>query len=182
MILSGNSYEKELELGNIVISPFRKDFLNPNSYDLHLGKELYQLDDLIVDPLKEHRWTEYDLSKQYKVIDPGKLYLGHTVELAGSSVYIPKIEGKSTLARLGISIHLTAGYGDIGFIGSWTLEITTVKPFVLRYGMPICQIEFDVIRGDIHHLYNGKYNARDGVGLPEARTDWIFMYDEKESQ
>lgn len=175
MILSGNSFKQEIELGNIVISPFFEKYVNPNSYDLHLGKSLYRLDDEEVDPLKDHKWFEFDLSERERIIQPGKLYLAHTIEIAGSSVYIPKIEGKSTLARLGLSIHLTAGYGDIGFIGSWTLEITTVKPFVLRYGMPICQIEFDVIKGDKHIFYNGKYNAQTSVGLPQARTDWVFL-------
>lgn len=182
MILSGNSFKQEIELGNIVISPFHEKYVNPNSYDLHLGKSLYRLDDEEVDPLKDHKWFEFNLLERDTIIQPGKLYLAHTIEVAGSTVYIPKIEGKSTLARLGLSIHLTAGYGDIGFIGSWTLEITTVKPFILRYGMPICQIEFDVIKGDKHIFYNGKYNSQTGVGLPQKRTDWIFLLDEEDEE
>ncbi len=179
MILSGSSYKQEIELGNIVIKPFYEKYVNPNSYDLHLGEILYRLDDEVVDPLKDHNWTMFDLKENDIVIQPGELYLGHTIEVAGSNVYVPKIEGKSTLARLGLSIHLTAGYGDVGFIGSWTLEITTIKPFVLRYGMPICQIEFDVIKGDKSIFYTGKYNNQNSVGLPSARHDWVFLDDSK---
>jgi len=175
MIITGKSFKEEIQNGNIIISPFDEQFINPNSYDLHLGRYLYRLDDRIVDPLKPHKWTKYDLTERDIIIKPNKLYLGHTVEIAGSTVYVSKIEGKSTLGRLGLSIHMTAGYGDIGFVGSWTLEITTVKPFVLRYGMPICQIEFSVVKGLQYNLYSGRYNGKIEVGLPEPRTDWVFL-------
>mgnify|MGYP001270291295 CR=1 FL=1 len=184
MILAASAIAAGVREGTIVVDPFDLRFLGPNSYDLHLGSRMVRLAAPLVDPLTPTAYEECPFRETYTVF-PGELYLAHTVERAGSAVYVPKIEGKSTLARLGLSIHVTAGYGDVGFVGSWTLEITTVRPFVLHAGMPICQIEFSTLlrkEGEEDRLYVGTYNGLEDIGLPRPRGDWIFLGDPRSGE
>jgi len=177
MILAASAIAAGVREGTIVVDPFDLRFLGPNSYDLHLGSRMVRLAAPLVDPLTPTAYEECPFRETYTVF-PGELYLAHTVERAGSAVHVPKIEGKSTLARLGLSLHVTAGYGDVGFVGAWTLEITTLRPFVLHAGMPICQIEFSTLlrkEGEEDRLYAGAYSGLEGIGLPRPRRDWVFL-------
>lgn len=176
MILAASAIAQGVREGSIVLDPFDPAFLGPNSYDLHLGSRVVRLTAPLVDPLASTAYEECSFGETLIVL-PGELYLAHTVERAGSTVFVPKIEGKSTLARLGLSVHVTAGYGDVGFVGAWTLEITTVRPFVLHRGMPVCQIEFTtLLRGDGEDRgYCGAYNGLADIGIPRPRTDWVLL-------
>lgn len=72
------------------------------------------------------------------------------------------IEGRSSIGRMGISIHTTAGFGDIGFEGYWTLEISVIKPVIIYPFIEICQIYYCEVSGDIEKVYKGKYsNSKD---------------------
>lgn len=178
--LSGTRIENEVEGERIIISPFDKNNLGPNSYDLTLGPILktYQtqldfrgktpLDFKRENPTNEH---EIDAEKGF-VLFPNMLYLAHTNEVAGSNYYVPCIEGRSSVARLGIQVHLTAGFGDVGFIGQWTLEILVVQPVRVYEGMRICQVYFDTIEGTVDKLYEGKY--KDSRGVIESRSHKDF--------
>lgn len=169
-MLSGLSIKNCVNNGTIIINPFNLNQLGPNSYDLKLGDEIrsYVLNEYVC----EHTSTHYldsskknisniiDLPSDGIILFPNKLYLAATMEIAGSSHYVPCIEGRSSLARLGLQVHMTAGFGDIGFIGRWTLEMTVVHPVKIYPNMRICQIYFEEISGD-YMLYNGKYtNSR----------------------
>ena len=167
-MLTGLEIIKEVFDGKIVVSPFDANRVGPNSYDLRLGPTLKMYNRAIgnmggaLDPKKVNTTTDIILNNNGYAIRPGVLYLGHTEEKAGSDHYIPCIEGRSSLARLGIQVHMTAGFGDIGFIGQWTLEIQAVHPVILYPRMRICQIYFQKPIGEIE-LYKGKYSESKGV-------------------
>lgn len=94
---------------------------------------------------------------------PGVLYLASTHERIGSDFYAPHIHGKSSLARLGLSVHLTAGFGEPGFKYQWTLEMTVEHPFLLVPGMRIGQVEFEPVQGDIvNYDLKGSYGQQEG--------------------
>ena len=94
-------------------------------------------------------------------MNPGRLYLGRTVEYTETKGYVPMIEGRSSIGRLGMFIHVTAGFGDVGFCGYWTLEISCIQPVRIYPGIEICQIFYHEITGDVIE-YNGKYqNSKD---------------------
>ena len=97
------------------------------------------------------------------ILMPGTLYLGETVEYTETTGYVPKIDGRSTTGRLGIVIHLTAGFGDNGFKGKWTLEITVTHPVIVYPNMEIGQLYFEEIQGDSSMKYDGKYQNQQGV-------------------
>ena len=127
MMLSGKEIEKKLGK-DIVIEPFNKNQLNPNSYNLKLHNELLIYDEDILDMKKENKTKTIIIPEEGLVLEPGKLYLGRTVEYTETNNYVPMLEGRSSIGRLGLFIHVTAGFGDVGFKGYWTLEIFCVQP------------------------------------------------------
>jgi dCTP deaminase len=162
-MLSGLKIEEEL--GKCIhIVPFKRENLNPNSYDLTLDNILRIYERGVLD-VKHDNPTRKEIIPEsgYRLL-PGILYLGSTVETTETIKYIPMIEGKSSLARLGISIHATAGFGDIGFCGKWTLEISVIHPVIIYPFMKIAQIYFDSIEGPFE-LYKGKYQHQ-GSAVP----------------
>ena len=106
-----------------------------------------------------------DDGKQWWPLRPGELYLATTKEVVGTkpdSGVVPMLHGRSSTGRLGISVHVTAGFGDVGFVGQWTLEITVVKPTLLRPGMRIAQFAFHELKGARCEGYAGRYQAQSG--------------------
>lgn len=233
-MLSGLEIKRQIELGNIKIEPFNEKQLNPNSYNIKLGKHLkvyeaanygidyvelkvnemmkqhmdeykkvckdienmdelteetnqehnkflenlYQkhceyandiLREIALDPKKDNPVIDIEIPEEGYVLRPGVLYLGTTEEYTETIGLIPNIDGRSTTGRLGIEIHRTAGFGDNGFKGKWTLEITVTHPVIVYAGMEIGQIYYEEINGDSSMLYNGKYqNQKD---TEQARVD-----------
>ncbi|GHU69148.1 deoxycytidine triphosphate deaminase [Clostridia bacterium] len=172
MILSGKAIHNAVKAGEITISPFSSSQLNPNSYNVRLGSEmLLQPAYMSIDPLYKQQLyslrTNDDGHGAYFELNPGRLYLGHTEEIVGSDVYVPMLNGRSSLARLGLQVHLTAGLGDVGFLGKWTLEFTTVNPIRLYIGMEIAQFAFYTVARaggeDTLQQYNGKYQGSQSV-------------------
>ncbi len=161
MILSAEEILKAIENGDIVIDPFNESQLNPNSYNLKLHNELFILKDSILDMKKESSFEKITIPEAGIVLEPGELYLGRTLEYTETRNYVPLIEGRSSLGRLGISIHSTAGFGDVGFKGYWTLEISVVKPVRIYPFVEVCQIYYCELKGKAP-LYKGKYqDSRD---------------------
>ena len=156
MILSGKEIEKCLGK-EIEITPFNKSQLNPNSYNLRLHNELLVYEDNILDMKKPNKVKSITIPDDGYLLEPGKLYLGRTVEYTKTDCYVPMLEGRSSVGRLGLFIHVTAGFGDVGFAGYWTLEIFCVQPIKIYPNVEICQIYYHTIKGD-HEKYNsGKY-------------------------
>lgn len=116
-----------------------------------------------LDPRKENETIDIDIPEEGYVLLPGTLYLGETVEYTETYGFVPNIDGRSTTGRLGIEVHRTAGFGDNGFKGKWTLEITVTHPVIVYPGMEIGQLYYETIEGDTSITYNGKYQNQDGV-------------------
>ena len=97
------------------------------------------------------------------VLEPGILYLGRTIEYTKTENYVPMLEGRSSVRRLGLYVHVTAGFGDVGFSGYWTLEIQCVQPVRIYPGVEICQIYYHSIEGEYVKYRSGKYQNNTGI-------------------
>ena len=91
------------------------------------------------------------------------MYLGITEEYTETHATVPFLEGKSSVGRLGIDIHATAGKGDVGFCNHWTLEISVSHLVRIYKGMPIGQLIYFKVDGDIDNYYNKKQSAKYNV-------------------
>lgn len=160
MILSDQLILKEIEAGSIVIEPFDRACLGTNSYDVHLGKHLACYTNRELDAKKHNTIAHFEIPKEGFVLQPNTLYLGVTLEYTETHKHVPFLEGKSSTGRLGIDIHATAGKGDVGFCNTWTLEISATQPVRIYAGMPIGQLIYFVVEGDIETFYNTKGNAK----------------------
>ncbi|NJL75695.1 MAG: dCTP deaminase [Saprospiraceae bacterium] len=160
MILSDKKILASIETKEIVIEPFDITNLGTNSYDVHLGKTLAVYKNRVLDA-KQHNAIEYfSIPSEGIVLQPNTLYLGVTEEYTETHNAVPFLEGKSSVGRLGIDIHATAGKGDVGFCNTWTLEISCTQPVRVYAGMPIGQLIYFTIDGDIMNYYNQKKNAK----------------------
>jgi dCTP deaminase len=170
MILSDKEILREMRAGNIVISPFRRCCLGSNSYDIHLGKTLAIYKDEILDAKKENVCVYIEIPPEGFVLRPNELYLGITEEYNENHKHVPFLEGKSSIGRLGIDIHATAGKGDVGFCNHWTLEMSVKRPVRIYAGMPIGQIIFFKLKGEAITPYNkkptAKYNNPSAIPMP----------------
>jgi dCTP deaminase len=161
MILSG--VEIRRNLGNdIIIDPFDEERLNPNSYNLTLHDEMLTYEEVVLDMRKPNRVRRVTIPPDGLVLSPNQLYLGRTAERTETHNLVPMIEGRSSVGRLGLFVHVTAGFGDVGFCGYWTLEMFAVQPVRIYPGVPICQIFYHQIVGEITEYCSEKYqNNRD---------------------
>jgi dCTP deaminase len=160
MILSDQRILEEIEKETIKIQPYNRDFLGSNSYDVHLGKHLATYKDKTLDAKKHNEIDHFEIPEEGYVLQPGELYLGVTEEYTETHVHVPFLEGKSSTGRLGIDIHATAGKGDVGFCGNWTLEISCKIPVRIYKGMPIGQLIYFPVEGDVEVKYNSKKDAK----------------------
>lgn len=160
MILSDREILDCIEKKTIVIEPYDRSCLGTNSYDVHLSKHLAMYKDDVLDAKKHNEIIHFEISKEGYVLMPGNLYLGSTLEYTETHTTVPFLEGKSSVGRLGIDIHATAGKGDVGFCNHWTLEISCSKPVRVYEGMPIGQLIYFMVNGDIENYYNKKTTAK----------------------
>lgn len=160
MILSDARILEEMEKGTIVVTPYDRACLGSNSYDVHLGKFLAVYTDEVLDAKKHNTIEHFEIPEEGYVLQPDVFYLGVTEEYTESHAHVPFLEGKSSTGRLGIDIHATAGKGDVGFCGNWTLEISVKKPVRVYAGMPIGQLIYFPVDGEILVPYNSKKNAK----------------------
>lgn len=159
MILTGAEIVKCVESGEIKISDFDASRIGPNSYDLRLSDTILVYRDSVLDAAKENPVSEIRIPGDGLVLMPGELYLGRTEEWTDSGTYIPMLEGRSSIGRLGLFVHVTAGFGDRFFKGCWTLELTPVKPLRIYAGMRVCQIYYYQCNGNPGDRYDGKYQG-----------------------
>lgn len=165
MILTSHEIEQQIALGNIVISDFDKARLNPNSYNLRIADKIYKYKDRLLNlkSIKEAELEEFVIPQEGFVLEPNTLYLGSTLEYTETHNLVPKIDGRSSTGRAGLFVHVTAGFGDIGFCGHWTLEFCAVQPIVIYPFAELCQISYHAIQGDVRQTYNGNYQNNKGV-------------------
>jgi dCTP deaminase len=160
MILSDTKILEGIQNGEIVIEPFDREQLGTNSYDVHLGKWLARYKDHILDARKHNEIEYFEIPEEGFVLHPNTLYLGVTQEYTETHKAVPFLEGKSSVGRLGIDIHATAGKGDVGFCNTWTLEISCTHPVRVYAGMPIGQLIYFRVEGHIEQYYNKKKSAK----------------------
>lgn len=164
MILNGAQIKSEYEQDRITIQPYEKNNIGPNSYDITLSKHLKIIAEndvsragqAFIDPDTPQNAQSVKMPQEGYILQPGNLYLGSTVEAIGSEYYVPMLEGRSSVGRMGLFIHVTAGFGDIGFQSNWTLELCTIMPIRVYPGMRIGQVFFyECSSRDT--IYRGRY-------------------------
>src|SRR3954464_5338848 len=160
MILSDTRILEEIGKGTIKIEPYRRDCLGSNSYDVHLGRHLATYKEHIIDAKKHNEIEHFEIPEEGFVLYPHIFYLGVTQEYTETHEHVPFLEGKSSTGRLGIDIHATAGKGHVGFCNTWTLEISCVHPVRIYAGMPIGQLIYFPVDGEVINKYNTKKNAK----------------------
>jgi dCTP deaminase len=202
-VLSGRAIEQAMAEGRIQVDPFDRKYVNPASYDLTLGDgvRVYEhsvfshprswsgpgaedgsnfepnhnnsLDSRIANSTKS-----FKIGEDGWLLKPGIGYLMHTHERVCTDSYVPVLDGKSSIGRLFITIHVTAGYGDPGFNGQFTLEVTSTQPVRVYAGMRFCQVRFHTISGE-PVLYQGHYTGAKAVGAIPSRSWEQFEDDQK---
>jgi dCTP deaminase len=162
MILSGKEIDKRIGK-DIVIDPYDRSRLNPNSYNLALHNELILYKNALLDMKKENAFETLKIPDEGLVLEPNRLYLGRTIEYTETKSLVPMLEGRSSIGRLGLFIHVTAGFGDVGFKGFWTLEIFCIQPIRIYAGVEICQIYYHTIEGAFENYSSNKYQHNRGI-------------------
>ncbi len=171
MLLSGIEIKNNLGKG-IVINPFSEKQLGPNSYNLKLHDELLVYTESTLDMKKENRYEKIIIPEEGLLLEPNTLYLGRTLEFTSTDGFVPMLEGRSSVGRLGLFVHVTAGFGDIGFAGYWTLEIHCIQPIIIYPYIEICQIYYHTIQGE-YKLYNSKkYQNNSGIQASKLYLDF----------
>lgn len=162
MILTGKEIEKRLGT-DIRIDPYCPEQLNPNSYNLRLHHEIMTYSNAVLDAKTDNPTRTIVIPEEGFELQPGELYLARTLEYTETRNLVPMIIGRSSVGRLGITVHLTSGFGDVGFQGFWTLQLTCVKRVRIYAGMKICQIFYHTILGDASEYSSGKYQKSAGI-------------------
>lgn len=199
-VLSGKAIEEAVAAGRIQVDPYNAKYLNPASYDLTLGDEVRvytnsitgslwgdgtymhpraqdSFQKTILDSKVANPTTSCKMGPEGFILKPGIGYLMHTHERVVTDSFVPVLDGKSSIGRLFITIHVTAGYGDPGFNGQYTLEVTAVHPVRVYPGMRFCQIRFHTIAGE-PVLYKGHYTGQKALGAIPSRS-WEQFEDDK---
>jgi len=156
MILSGSEIKAQLGT-NINIKPYSDDQLNPNSYNLTLHDELLVYEEIVLDMKRPSRFRRITIPEEGLILQPSQLYLGRTIEYTETRNHVPMLEGRSSIGRLGLFVHVTAGFGDVGFCGYWTLEMFAVQPVRIYPGVQVCQIFYHSVKGDVTEYKSSKY-------------------------
>jgi deoxycytidine triphosphate deaminase len=171
MILTGLDIDSKVKTKEIIISPYHEEQVNPNSYNFRLGAVIKVYNSFPLDPKVINSVEEIIIPEEGYVLQPNRLYLASTEEVMGSNFYAPTFAARSSIARLGLFINLSADLGDIGYIGQWTLQLFTIHPLRIYRGMRIGQIMWWKPQGDIK-LYNGKYQGSNGPQQTQIYKDF----------
>lgn len=177
MILSDSMIVTEMNAGNIIISPFEPNHMNPNSVDLTLAPTFKVYDPGILDPRKANPTSEFVIPEEGYVLNSGDVYLYACNERIGVRNNIrAKVEGKSSLGRLGLFVHVTAGFIDTGFEGSLVLELVATRSVIVYPNMKICQVEFARVEGEIMETYDRKAGSKymNQTGVTASRMHLNF--------
>ena len=169
MILSGLEIERRLGT-DIEIDPFDRSRLNPNSYNVTLHNELLVYEEIVLDMARPNRHRRYTIPPEGLVLSPNQLYLGRTSERTVTHNLVPMLEGRSSIGRLGLFVHVTAGFGDVGFEGYWTLEMFAVQPIRIYAGVEIGQIFYHTLEGAVQE-YGRDALASGAAGKYQNNSD-----------
>ena len=171
MILTGEEIKKEIKNKNIIIKPFNLNYITTNSYDLTLGKDFLVYTEKILDPIKKNKYEIKKIPKEGLELKKGEFILACSNEKIGSDKYVPIIHAKSSIARLGLFVHVTADLIDIGYYGNITFQLYATLPVKIYPDMLLGQVSFWIPKGEIK-LYNGKYQDSKGPRASEIQKDF----------
>ena len=174
MILTDLAILKAMEEGDILVEPYNRNCLGTNSYDVHLSKYLACYIDDIIDAKRHNQVEHFEIADDGIVLNPGKTYLGSTLEYTETRSFVPFLEGKSSVGRLGIDIHATAGKGDVGFCNHWTLEISVSQAVRVYAGMPIGQLIYFKVEGEGEVDYQSKSSAKYNQRTPKPMESMMW--------
>lgn len=161
MLFSGDEIRRR-QNDSLRIDPFDEARLNPNSYNLSLHNELLVYEEVVLDAASPNRYRRIEIPDEGLTLHPNQLYLGRTVEYTESHGIVPMIQGRSSLGRLGLFINPGGSIGDVGYCGTWTLEMHCVQPVRIYAGMEVCQIYYLGLEGTSQAYCSEKYqNSRD---------------------
>ncbi len=182
MILSDKDIKDAMKRGDIFVDPFDEKFLQPASVDLHLDKHFLVFDssqNYVIDPKKpiDPLMKEITIDEDRPfVLHPGEFALGLIYETTGVSPrFVGRLEGKSSVGRMGLLIHITAGFLDPGNSLKMTLELhnTANMPVLLYYKMPIAQMAFEELMSECERPYSKQLNCKYvGDIKPKASQMW----------
>lgn len=161
MILSGHEIQRQIEAAAITVTPFDPALINPNSIDLTLDDTVLRYRDPVIDPRVEPEVTEERIPEEGLVLEPMGFCLGSSREIVGSTAFVPMVHAKSSTARAGLFVHVTADLIDIGSIGTVTFQLFSTLALRVYPGMRIGQMTFWKPQGEIT-LYTGKYQGSKG--------------------
>lgn len=175
-MLNSKEITESVELGNITIDPFDPKQVGPNSYDVRLGESMCRVVPNALLFTSTRKPGKVKPCKRFMggfLLWPGRVYLGHTMERVGSNYFVPCLHGRSSVARHGLMVHLTAGFGDVGFLAQWVLEIVNCNPFpvMLFPGDRVAQFSFDRVAWG-GKKYDSTYQGQDGVVGAKSLDDW----------
>lgn len=195
MFLTKSEILRARDAGEIHIEPFHPKHLSPNSIDVTLHPKLvvYDLGDKgYLDMKMDNKSDEIFIPEEGFVLQPNVLYIGMTNECATSHRYIPMFEGRSSIGRLGINTHITAGFGDLGWgyekdvsgniichKPTWTLEICVVHPVKVYPNVRIGQVYFVEPKGEIE-WYSGKYSKQKSPQPSKSYADFPLPSSDQE--
>jgi len=201
MILTGPEVISAIHRQEIEIAPFEPGNVNAASIDLRLGSkiavykrwvylpqgskaaiaggQIYSHNDRFIDCKNADDFEVHflDIPDEGIILRPGILYLMHTVEEVYTRKFVPVLDGKSSLGRLGVLVHLTAGYGDPGFSGQYTLEVSVMHPVKVYAGMRFCQMRFHTTVGSSmsYQQARGNYTGEDALGPVASKVYTQFQ-------
>jgi dCTP deaminase len=164
VILSGLTIKEEISKGNIEIDPYDERNVGPNSYDLTIANEIKVFSDVDfpLDMKKHNEPSSLVISESGFIMRPHTLYLARTNERTFTNKYVPMIEGRSSVGRLGIFVHTTNSLGDLGYNGKWTFCLSCIHPIKIYPNIRIAQIYYFMI-DRVGEKYNGNYQNSEGI-------------------
>ncbi len=170
MLLSGEEIKRRLG-GDIQIDPFDENRLNPNSYNLSLHHELLVYEEVVLDTASPNRYRRLEIRDEGITLQPNHLYLGRTIETTETHELVPMIQGRSSLGRLGLFINPGGSIGDVGYCGTWTLEMHCVQPVRIYPAMQVCQIYYSPLIGEAKEYCSDKYQNSTDIKPSKMYTE-----------
>ena len=184
MVLSDRTIRQEIESGRIVIDPFEASNVQPSSVDVRVDRQFRVFHNARY-PFIDVRQPMDGLTELVEISDeepfilhPGEFVLGQTLErVTLPDDLVARLEGKSSLGRLGLLIHSTAGFVDSGFSGNLTLELSNVAnlPITIYHGMPIGQISFMRMDGPVERPYGSGEAGSKYQGQAEPTPSRFYL-------
>jgi dCTP deaminase len=184
MVLSDRTIKEEVAAGRLVFDPYDESFVQPSSVDVRVDRHFrvfhnarYPYID-VKEPMEELTELVTVEGDEPFILHPGEFVLGQTLERVKlPDDLVGRLEGKSSLGRLGLLIHSTAGFCDAGFEGNLTLELSNVAnlPITIYYGMPIGQISFMRMDGPVEHAYGAREAGSKYQGQAEPTASRFYL-------